>query len=99
MAFEMSTRAATPLQAARLEMGWKAAQVVHALQQAATSQGVTIATATSLKTMLSKWENGHSQPDPVSQRLLCRIYGQSPEELGLAPSGGPPMHLPHVAPV
>jgi hypothetical protein len=54
MAFEMSARAATPLQAARLEMGWKAAQVVNALQQAATSQGVTIATATSLKTMLSK---------------------------------------------
>ena len=97
MAFEMSARAATPLQAARLEMGWKQAQAIHALMQAAASQGVTIATAASLKTMLSKWENGHSRPDQVSQRLLCRVYGQSPEELGLANPDGS-AHLPRVAP-
>lgn len=98
MAFEMSVRAATPLQAARLEMGWKAAQVVRALLQEAAAKDLPIATATSLKTMLSKWENGHTQPDPVSQRLLCRIYGLSPEELGLRNPGGPVIHPTRLAP-
>ncbi|HEV8355130.1 MAG TPA: hypothetical protein VGR24_13190 [bacterium] len=77
---------------------WKAAQVVRALLQEAAAQSVTIATATSLKTMLSKWENGHTRPDPVSQRLLCRIYGQSPEELGLRNPDGPVIHLTRLPP-
>jgi hypothetical protein len=84
MAYGTSAQAATPLQAARLEMGWKQAQTIRALQQAAHDQGVTIASERSLKTMLSRWENGHDKPDALGKRLLCSVYGASPEELGLA---------------
>src|SRR3954449_3463183 len=81
MSYGTSSQAATPLQAARLEIGWKQAQTIRALLQAAADDGVTIATERSLKTMLSRWENGHDSPDALDQRLLCRIYGQTPEEL------------------
>jgi transcriptional regulator with XRE-family HTH domain len=98
MAFGASSQAATPLQAARLELGWKQAQTVRALLDAATAAGVTIATERSLKTMLSRWENGHDAPDAVSQRLLCRVYGQGPDELGLARRGSGELDPARVAP-
>ncbi|GII24639.1 helix-turn-helix domain-containing protein [Planosporangium mesophilum] len=82
MEFSASSQAATPLQAARLELGWKQTQTIRALQQAAVDLGVTIAEERSLKTMLSRWENGHGQIDAVYQRLFCRIYGRDPDELG-----------------
>jgi len=84
MGFDMPTRAVTPLQAARLELGWKAARTIRALHEAASVMGVSVATADSLKTMLSRWENGHDSPDATSQRLLCQVYGQTPDELGFA---------------
>ena len=87
MGFGATSQAVTPLQAARLELGWKAAQTIRALQDAASVMGVSVATASSLKTMLSRWENGHDVPDATSQRLLCQVYGQSPDELGLAGTG------------
>lgn len=98
MSFDTSSRPATRLQAVRLEMGWKQAQTIHALQQVAGGEGVSIATVRSLKTMLSRWENGHDCPDPVSQRLLCRVYGRTPEELGLARDDKAAIVLPRVAP-
>jgi tetratricopeptide (TPR) repeat protein len=87
MAYGMSKRAATPLQAARLELGWKQAQTIRALRDAAGGAGATVATATSLKTMLSRWENGQPVQDPLYRRLLCQVYCQTPDELGLTESG------------
>jgi tetratricopeptide (TPR) repeat protein len=98
MSYQMSSRAATPLQAARLEVGWKAAQTIRALQQAAADEGVKIATERSLKTMLSRWENGRDCPDALDQRLLCRVYGQTPEELGLLRKDQDMLVLPQIAP-
>jgi transcriptional regulator with XRE-family HTH domain len=98
MGYGMSPRAATPLQAARLEIGWKQAQTIRALQQVAADDGVTIATERSLKTMLSRWENGHDSPDALGQRLLCRIYGQTPEELGFGRKDQGTIVLPRLAP-
>lgn len=93
MSFGTSARAATPLQAARLELGWKQTQTVRAMLRAAEEEGITIATERSLKTMLSRWENGHGKLDAVDQRLLCKVYGQSPEQLGLASSRNPVVAL------
>lgn len=102
MSFRMSAQAATPLQAARIELGWKQAQTIHALRQAAGDEGLPIASARSLKTMLSRWENGHDCADGVGQRLLCRVYGRTPEDLGFGRRGGaagPPVKLaPAVGP-
>ena len=83
MGFGTSSQAATPLQAARLEIGWTQGQSIRALLQAARDEGVSVATERSLKTMMSRWENGHDVPDATDTRLLCRVYGQTPEELGL----------------
>jgi hypothetical protein len=82
MPYGISSRAVTPLQAARLELGWTQMQTIRALQQAAADEGVTIATERSLKTMLSRWENGRGGMDELDQRLLCRVYGQTPVQLG-----------------
>ncbi|MEV6489044.1 hypothetical protein AB0M20_10490 [Actinoplanes sp. NPDC051633] len=98
MAFSQSSRAVTPLQAARLEVGWKQAQTIRALQHAAADEGIPIATERSLKTMLSRWENGHDQPDATSRRLLCYVYGQSVEQLGLQSAPATTVAVRSVAP-
>lgn len=75
------SRAATPLQAARTDAGWTQARALLALREAAKEDRVSIANPSSLKTMLSRWENG-ARVDPIYQRLLCKVYNQTPEELG-----------------
>jgi transcriptional regulator with XRE-family HTH domain len=72
----------TPLQAARHSLGWKQSRVLTALAAQAKADGVAIAGPASLKTMLSRWENGSGQPDQTYQRLFCQIYERDPEELG-----------------
>jgi tetratricopeptide (TPR) repeat protein len=43
-------------------------------------------TATSLKTKLSRWENGHEHVSlPIYRRLFREIYGRTNEELGFPP--------------
>jgi len=77
----VSTTGAT-LRAARLELEWTQTRAILALVQQAERDGIPVADRTSLKTMFSRWENGKRQPDPVYQRLLCRIYGRDEDELG-----------------
>jgi hypothetical protein len=47
----------------------------------ADRKGVKVATAASLKTQLSRWENGRVTPD-YYQALLCDLYSAVPGELG-----------------
>lgn len=91
--------AATPLQRARLELGWKQSRVIAELTSCARRQGIRVASQASLKTMLSRWENGSGQPDAVYRRLFCAIYQRDDEELGFTdaePCGTPTS--PRVAP-
>jgi hypothetical protein len=99
MGFKASSVAATELQAARLDLGWTQDRTIRELLQAARDEGVSIAKPSSLKTMLSRWENGHGGPDVVDTRLLCRAYGRTPEELGLAHRDRAPALHARVAPV
>lgn len=75
---------ATALQVARSDEGWKQSHVLLRLRQVAEAKGVPIAEPASLKTLLSRWENGHDQPDERYQGLLCVVYNRDPEELGFA---------------
>jgi tetratricopeptide (TPR) repeat protein len=93
MSFGMSSEPATPLQAARLEIGWKQTQTIQALRQAGA-----VATVRSLKTMVSRWENGHDSPDALHQRLFCQVYGRTPEELGFVREDQGAIVLPRIAP-
>ncbi|MDX8052855.1 tetratricopeptide repeat protein [Lentzea sp. BCCO 10_0798] len=46
--------------------------------------GITVASESSLRIMVSRWENGHVEvTEPAYQRLLRELYGRSNEELGL----------------
>lgn len=70
----------TPLRQARHARGWSQSRLIHQLCQEAATRGVTLPGAASLKTQVSRWENGHRTPDATYQRLLASVYAMSPEE-------------------
>jgi tetratricopeptide (TPR) repeat protein len=77
--------AATKLQAVRKLHGYSAGEVIRMLLRRAETLNVPVMSAASLKTKLSRWENGH---EPVSQpywRLFRDIYGRTNDELGFPP--------------
>ena len=55
--------------------------MVWELMRLAERKKVKISSATSLKTQLSRWENGHVTPD-YYQALLCELFQAAPGELG-----------------
>ena len=71
----------TPLQAARRARGWSQPRAVSELMRLARWKGIRVASAASLKTQLSRWENGHVTPEHY-QGLLCELYKSTPGELG-----------------
>ncbi|MGH3787078.1 MAG: tetratricopeptide repeat protein [Pseudonocardiaceae bacterium] len=72
----------TSLQTVRRQLGYTAAQVIDLLTRRADALNLPIATKTSLKTKLSRWENGKEQPSEIYQRLFREIYGRTNAELG-----------------
>jgi tetratricopeptide (TPR) repeat protein len=75
---------ATALQGARLTLGWKQSRVLVALSALAERDKIGIAAPHSLKTMLSRWENGNGHPDQLYQRLLCEVYDRDAADLGFS---------------
>lgn len=73
----------TPLQAARQAKGWSQVAAVSRLISLAKQRKISVASAQSLKTQLSRWENGHVTP-AFYQALLCELYGSSPLQLGFS---------------
>jgi transcriptional regulator with XRE-family HTH domain len=71
----------TPLKAARLAEGWSQARMAYELRRLARLKEISVASAASLKTQISRWENGHVTPD-FYQPLLCELFRSSPAELG-----------------
>jgi len=72
----------TSLQTVRRQLGYTAAQMIDLLTRRADALNLPIATKTSLKTKLSRWENGKEQPSRIYQRLFREIYGRTNAELG-----------------
>ena len=78
--------AATRLRAVRDQLGYSSHEVIAMMQRRASTLGIAVMTATSLKTKLSRWENGHEQVSlPVYRRLFREIYGRTNDELGFPP--------------
>lgn len=71
------------LKAARLVCGWSQWQAVTRLEALGLQRGVSVPSRESLKTSLSRWENGHVQPHEPYRSLLIELYGVPAEELGL----------------
>lgn len=72
----------TSLQTVRRHLGYTGAQVIDLLTRRADALNLPIATRASLKTKLSRWENGKEQPSQIYQRLFREIYGRTNAELG-----------------
>src|SRR5918998_4986965 len=72
----------TSLQTVRRQLGYTGAQVIDLLTRRADALHLPIANKASLKTKLSRWENGKEQPSQTYRRLFREIYGRTNTELG-----------------
>ena len=73
----------TQLQAARKARGWSLLRMLAELQRRAEFRGLAVPSRSSLKTELSRWENGHVTPKEPYVGLLAEISRAHPAELGL----------------
>jgi transcriptional regulator with XRE-family HTH domain len=74
----------TALRQARTERSWSQSRAIAELQKYARSLGVSLPSPSSLKTELSRWENGHRAPDAFYQRLFEMVYDRTATDLGIA---------------
>ncbi|MEY8040079.1 helix-turn-helix domain-containing protein [Saccharopolyspora cebuensis] len=76
--------------ALRRSRGWSQQRLIVALERQAETDGTPLSlTRASLRTSLSRWENGHHVPDPRMRALLCSVLRCSERELGLDESANP----------
>lgn len=79
----------TLLQQVRHKQKYSAGAVIGMMLARAEKLNLAIMSPTSLKTKLSRWENGHESVSlPVYRRLFRDIYGRTNEELGFPPEEG-----------
>lgn len=79
----------TKLRQVRRTLGYSASAVISMLLQRAEKLNFPVMSPASLKTKLSRWENGHEQVGLAEYRRLFRdIYGRTNEELGFPPDDG-----------
>jgi len=77
----------TRLQAVRAEFGWSQARLIAELRRRAALEGTALGSDASVKTEISRHENGRVTPHPAWRQLYRAAYGRTDEELGfLRPS-------------
>lgn len=74
------------LRAARDERNWSQSRLMSELARRGRAASVPVMAPASLRTAVSRWENGHVVPDAHYRRLLREIYGLTDAELGFATS-------------
>lgn len=72
------------LREARHSRGWSSADLRSELTRAARRLRMDVAADASLRVLISRWENGRAQPDPVNRMLLQEVFGLDATALGLA---------------
>ena len=70
------------LRDARRDRGWSQTAAVTRLRELAEAGRVDVASAASLKTQLSRWENG-TVPEEPYRTLLAELYGRELADLGI----------------
>lgn len=73
------------LRAARVQRGWSQSDAAREIVELGRRRGAPVAAAASLKTLLSRWENGHVVPEPQYRELLAELFGRTAAELGIDP--------------
>ncbi|MFC5996611.1 hypothetical protein ACFQE5_20600 [Pseudonocardia hispaniensis] len=76
------------LRAARRERGWSQSEAARELAALGRARAAPTASLASLKTQLSRWENGHARPEPLYRHLLAELYRSA--ELAAGPEPEPP---------
>lgn len=71
------------LRAGRVARGWSQSEAARELVGLGRTRGVPVAATASLKSLLSRWENGHAVPEAHYRALLAELYGRTVEELGI----------------
>jgi transcriptional regulator with XRE-family HTH domain len=89
------------LRAARSNRGWSLTTEAERIVELGRERGQAVATVSSLRSQISRWENGHALPDPQYRELLADLLGHSAAELGIggivvAPGSDPASRL-HAA--
>jgi len=77
----------TRLKQARVDRGWSQGRLIGEMRSVASGYGIALPGAESLRGQLSRWENGHVQPDEEYRRLLRLVYGLDDAGLGFQTSG------------
>ncbi|MDN5758848.1 MAG: helix-turn-helix domain-containing protein [Tomitella sp.] len=72
------------LREARHSRGWSSTDLRSELTRAARRLHVDVASDASLRVLISRWENGRAQPDPINRMLLQEVFGLDAAALGLA---------------
>ena len=70
------------LRDARRDKGWSQTAAVARLRELAEAGRVDVASAASLKTQLSRWENG-TVPEEPYRTLLAELYERDMADLGI----------------
>jgi tetratricopeptide (TPR) repeat protein len=83
------------LQLIRARSGWKQSQLLLRLEDAGRGLGIHVAPRASLKTMVSKWENGAPMSEDY-RRLFRHVYGMTDEDLGFESDASSPMREQHA---
>jgi transcriptional regulator with XRE-family HTH domain len=73
----------TRLKAVRQAHGWSQLRLVAEIERVSAARGVHPPARASLKTQVSRWENGHVEPNDLYASLLAEVYGATPADLGL----------------
>lgn len=84
----------TPLRQARAEFDWKVSQLIAALRRRAPQANVTLGSDKSLKTTISRHENGRIFPADEWRYLYRLVYGRTDAELGFAYAGDEHREMP-----
>lgn len=80
---QIRQRAALVLRQARRGHGWSQLRLLREVQMVGAARGVPVPAASSLESMISRWENGYQVPDRHNRALLCVALGIAVTDLGL----------------
>ena len=70
------------IKAARKEREWSQTRLISELELVAGRRGDTLPSRETMKSRVSRWENGHVKPDEFYRRLLREALGMDDRELG-----------------
>jgi transcriptional regulator with XRE-family HTH domain len=70
------------IRAARKDRDWSQTRLIAELERVAKRRNVTLPTRETLKSRVSRWENGHARPDDFYRQLLREALGMDDRELG-----------------